>query len=218
MEERIQEAMVTREIFRISIGRFSVPITESMITMWIGMIALIVIAYIFSRNLKVIPGKKQSLVEVAIEFIGNMCKNTMGHYWKYFVPYIGMVMMFLILCNMISVFNIIPTSKDLYRLTHIEFFNKILGIFGLEAVPQIEEQNSDLTPQLEKLIGTFNLKDIPYLDKVLGPIAKLQKIQKQSGRLSRMFGFKVLKRMFEAGLEVCEEMISKVDEDEGEGE
>lgn len=105
------------------------------------------------------------------------------------------------------------TSKN----TNIEMFNRILGIFGLEAVPKIEEQNSDLTPQLEKLIEIFNLKDIPYLDKVLGPISKLQKIQQQSGRLSRMFGFRVLKSMFEAGLEVCEEMISKI-EDEGEGE
>ena len=73
------------------------------------------------------------------------------------------------------------------------------------------------TPQLEKLIETFNLKDIPYLDKVLGPISKLQKIQEQSERLSRMVGIKVLKSMFEAGLEVCEGMISKIEE-EGEGE
>lgn len=121
----MQEAMVTREIFKITIGSFSIAVTESMITMWIVMIALTVLAYIFSRNLKVIPGKKQSLVEMAIEFIGDMCKKTMGHYWKYFVPYIGMLAMFLILSNMISVFNIIPTSRDLYRLTHIEFFNKI---------------------------------------------------------------------------------------------
>lgn len=125
MGERIQGAMVTHEIFKISIGSFSIAVTESMITMWIVMIALTVLAYIFSRNLKVIPGKKQSLVEMAIEFIGDMCKKTMGHYWKYFVPYIGMLAMFLILSNMISVFNIIPTSRDLYRLTHIEFFNKI---------------------------------------------------------------------------------------------
>ncbi len=101
--------------------------------------------------------------------------------------------------------------------SNIEMFNKIFGIFGLEAVPQIEEQNSELTPQLEKLIETFNLKDIPYLDKVLGPISKLQKIQEQSERLSRMVGIKVLKSMFEAGLEVCEGMISKIEE-EGEGE
>lgn len=125
MGERIREAMETRELFRVTIGSFSIAVTESMITMWIVMIALTVLAYIFSRNLKVIPGKKQNLIEMAIEFVGNMCKETMGHYWKYFVPYIGMLALFLILSNMISVFNIIPTSKDLYRLTHLEFFNRI---------------------------------------------------------------------------------------------
>lgn len=104
------------------------------------------------------------------------------------------------------------TSKN----ANIEMSNRIFGIFGLEAVPQIEEQNSDLTPQLEELIERFNLKDIPYIDKIFGPISKLQKTQMQSRRLSRMFGFNVLKSMFKAGLEVCEEMISKIEE-EGEG-
>ncbi|MBP5426481.1 MAG: F0F1 ATP synthase subunit A [Clostridiales bacterium] len=125
MEEKIQEALVTREIFRFSIGRLNIVVTESMITMWIVMVALVIIAYIFSRNLKTIPDKKQNLVEMAIEFIGNMCKKTMGHYWKYFVPYIGTLAIFLSLSNMISIFNVIPTSKDLYNITHLEVFNKI---------------------------------------------------------------------------------------------
>lgn len=123
--EDMEHMMNIREIFRFSIGKFSIVVTESMITMWIVMIALIVFAYIFSRNLKVIPGKKQSLIEVAIEYVGKMCKDSMGHYWSAFIPYIATVALFLILCNMISIFNIIPTGEDLYKLTGIEFFQKI---------------------------------------------------------------------------------------------
>lgn len=122
MEENV---MVIREIFRFSIGKFNIVVTESMITMWIIMIALTILAYIFSRNLKVIPGKKQSLVEIALEYVGNMCKGSMGHYWRAFVPYITTVALFLIVSNMISIFNIIPTAEDLYKLTKIKLFMSI---------------------------------------------------------------------------------------------
>lgn len=117
--------MVVREVFKFSIGNLKIVVTESMLTMWIIMIALTILAYVFSRDLKVIPGKKQSLVEIAIEYVGKMCKNSMGHYWRAFVPYISTVGLFIIVCNMVSMFNIIPTGEDLYRFTHLEFFKNI---------------------------------------------------------------------------------------------
>ena len=125
MGEEISKAMSASEIFRFSIGKFNIVITDSLITMWLIMIALTIVAYIFSRDLKTIPGKRQSLVEAALEFVGGICKKSIGHYWKAFVPYIATLALFLIVCNMAAIFNIIPTAEDLYKLTNIEFFERL---------------------------------------------------------------------------------------------
>ena len=123
--EKIQEAIDIQEVFKLSIGKFNIVITDTMVSMWIVMILLTVLGYVFSRNLKTIPDKKQSLLEVCVEYVGKFCESSMGHYWRAFTPYIGTLALFIIVSNMLGILNILPTGKDLYNLTKIEFFNRI---------------------------------------------------------------------------------------------
>lgn len=125
MSEKINEAMNIQEVFKLPIGKFNIVITDTMISMWIVMAILAVIAYVFSRNLKTIPGKKQSLVEICIEFVTKFCEGSMGHYSKAFTPYIATLALFIIISNMLGIFNIIPTSHELYKLTRLEFFKRM---------------------------------------------------------------------------------------------
>ena len=104
---------------------FGIPLTDTVVLMWIVMAIVILFSYVFTRKLKTIPNGKQNFIEVVVEMINNFSKDTMGHHWRIFAPYVGTILLFLIVSNTISIFNIIPSGEDLYKLTHNEFFEGI---------------------------------------------------------------------------------------------
>ncbi len=112
-------------IFSFKLFGQTVPITESIIVMWIVMVVIIILAFVFTRNLKTVPEGKQNVTELLVEFVNNLMKTNIGHHWKPFAPYFGTVFIFLLFANTISLFNIIPTGEQLYKITGIEFFEKI---------------------------------------------------------------------------------------------
>ncbi len=52
---------------------------DTLITMWFSMIILIVIAFISTRNLKMVPGKMQLCAEGIIKYFNNIAKASMGN-------------------------------------------------------------------------------------------------------------------------------------------
>jgi F-type H+-transporting ATPase subunit a len=94
MGERITEALSFKTIFTVDIGSVSIPITETVVTTWIVMAILILIAVLATRKLKEVPAGFQNFVEEQI-----------GHHWKSYAPYLGTVALFLVLANMISLFS-----------------------------------------------------------------------------------------------------------------
>lgn len=128
MEEfggELQSLIRPNKLVDISIFGFDMSITESVVMMWIVMAALIIFSVVFTRKLKTIPEGKQNVVEIVVEFVYNFAKESMGHNGKVFAPYIGTVLLFLIISNMASIFNIIPSSEDIYSWTGIEFFKNL---------------------------------------------------------------------------------------------
>lgn len=104
---------------------YKIPVNDTIVVMWVIMAFLILFAYIFTRNLKQIPEGKQKFTEVVVEMINNLVKDAVGHHWKHFAPYIGTIFLFLILANIISIFNVIPNFEELYEITGIEFFEHL---------------------------------------------------------------------------------------------
>lgn len=125
MGEELSRALEPQVIFHIPLFGYSLPITDTIIVMWIIMVFLIVAAFILTRKMKTIPEGKQNFVETVVELINSLAKNSLGHYWKHFAPYLGTVLLFLIFSNTISIFNLIPSGEQLYELTHIEFFHRL---------------------------------------------------------------------------------------------
>ncbi len=52
---------------------------DTLITMWLSMLILIVIAFISTRNLKMVPGKLQLCAEGIIKYFNNIAKASMGN-------------------------------------------------------------------------------------------------------------------------------------------
>ncbi|MCX7748871.1 MAG: F0F1 ATP synthase subunit A [Clostridia bacterium] len=106
LTEELTNAMLPHEVFRIPV--LDIPVTDTVINMWIVMAVIIVLAIVFTRKLEMVPKGKQNFVELIVEFINNLVRDAIGHHWRPFAPYMGTVLLFLLLSNIISIFNFIP--------------------------------------------------------------------------------------------------------------
>lgn len=129
MEElnlELNHAIVAHEMFKIPfLFGWEISITDTIITMWLVMAIIILFAYVITRNMTLIPKGKQKIAEFLVGFVNNLSKDAIGHHWKSFAPYLGALILFLGVSNIMGIFNIIPTSEDLYHLTGLAFFEHL---------------------------------------------------------------------------------------------
>ena len=121
----LDTVMKANDIFKFNIFGYTIPISDSIIMMWIVMAFLIVCSYIFTKNLKTVPEGKQNVAEIIVEVINNFIKDNIGHQWRHFAPYLGTVLLFLIFSNIVSIFSVIPTGEELYKITGSAFFEHL---------------------------------------------------------------------------------------------
>jgi F-type H+-transporting ATPase subunit a len=93
--------------------------------MWIVMAFLMIASLVLTRRLKPIPGKGQNAAEAVVEMIYGICKDTIGRHWKPYAPYLGTLLLFLICCNIIAVFNILPSGAFWGKYLHIEALKNV---------------------------------------------------------------------------------------------
>jgi len=94
----------------------------------LGMIlaALIAIVLIWlAKDLQKKPSKKQIVAEVIVQFVYNMTRNTMGQSNIAFAPYIGTILIFIVLGNMLGLLGLRPVTADVnttFALSLLTFF------------------------------------------------------------------------------------------------
>jgi len=106
--EELAKSLQPYEVFSFNLFGLRIPVTDTVINMWIVMAILIIVSIILTRKMKLIPGNKQNLAELFVEFISNFTKDIIGHNSKYFIPYIGTVFLFLAFANALAIFNVVP--------------------------------------------------------------------------------------------------------------
>lgn len=118
--DTIINKMSTNVVFNVNIGPINIPITDSIISMWIIMAIIIIVALILSHNIKRVPKGKQSLVEMFVELIRGICSDSIDKHAEHFIPFIGTMTLFLVVANMadipnviISGLNFVPPTKDM---------------------------------------------------------------------------------------------------------
>lgn len=102
-----------------------VPITETITTTWIIMAVLIVGSIILTRNLNRIPSGIQNVVELVVGGVYGLTEETMGKDKVSFAPYIGTLMLYLAVANLVGLIGIRPPTADLnmtLALALITFF------------------------------------------------------------------------------------------------
>lgn len=91
-------------------------ITEAMIVQWVIIVIISLLAILGAKSLKKVPNKKQSVVEIIVEFANNTVEDTMGHGTKKFVPYIAALAFFILFMNLTGLVGIEPPTKE-YSVT-----------------------------------------------------------------------------------------------------
>jgi F-type H+-transporting ATPase subunit a len=117
--------LATNDIFSLHIFGLNIPVSDSIIMMWIIMAAIIILAFIFTRNFKKIPTGKQNFTEMIVETINNLIKGNIGHHWRPFAPYFGTILLFLAFANTISLVSLLPTASELYEITGSAVFKNL---------------------------------------------------------------------------------------------
>lgn len=90
-----------------------IPITETVTNSWLVMAILILLALFLTRNLKKVPDGKQTVAEIGVTALYDLCETTMGKDKIYFAPYIGTLFLFCIFSNLMGLFGFRAPTADL---------------------------------------------------------------------------------------------------------
>lgn len=88
-------------------------LTESVIVQWIVIVLLAVLFIVLGTGLKVVPTtRRQALAEWLVTFVIDMVDGSMGEKYKSYRPYIGMLIVYVIVCNLIGLLGLRSPTAD----------------------------------------------------------------------------------------------------------
>lgn len=100
-------------IYSHNFGTFTFNITTSVITQWVVILILGIGSFLLTRNFKLKPSKQQAALEKIYQTIYDFIENVMGSVYSSFVPYIGTLMIYLLILNFFGIIGIKPPTQDL---------------------------------------------------------------------------------------------------------
>jgi F-type H+-transporting ATPase subunit a len=118
------------------------PITNTLIASWLTVIVLVIVFYVCTRKMKLIPGRLQNLAEMAVEALLNFVKSAAGEkYARLLFPAVATIFIYVI--------------TNAY-LALLPFFGTIV-VTGQEgtAVPLFRAANTDINVPLSIAIMSF---------------------------------------------------------------
>lgn len=134
------------------LGEFAgIPITNTLITSWIVMAVLILLAFFVGRNLKLVPGKVQGMFESILEYILAYMTETLENrrIAEKFFPLIATLFLFIFAANFLEFTPGIGS---------VGFFHGEVG--HTEFTPLLRSVNTDLNVTLALAIISFLVIEI----------------------------------------------------------
>jgi len=110
-------------------------IGEHVIYTWLVMAILIVVSFLATKSISMIPSGAQNLLEVVVTGIDGLIEETMGKEGKAYFPLIATIALFILICNLIGLVpGFYPPTANLntnaamalvvFAMTHIVGFRK----------------------------------------------------------------------------------------------
>ncbi len=138
MESGLHITLAAERLFSV----WGIPVTNTMLTMWVVTAILIILALVVRYRLSIIPGKLQNAFEMFFEYLIDMMEKTLENRriaLRYF-PLIATIFLFIFIANMVDFVPIFGTLKV---------------SDGKELVPLFHPVNADLNTTLALAIISF---------------------------------------------------------------
>ena len=110
-----------KPIFSPEIFGITINITSSILIQWCVILILGIGAFLLTRNLKLKPNKTQSALEKLYQGIRDLQVGIMGEEYESFLPYIGTLMIYLLVLNLTGLLGVIPPTADLSVTVSLAF-------------------------------------------------------------------------------------------------
>ena len=102
---------------------------------WLVMLILIVVSFLATKSISMIPSGAQNLLEVVVTGIDGLIEETMGKEGKAYFPLIATIALFILICNLIGLIpGFYPPTANLntnaamalsvFAMTHVVGFKK----------------------------------------------------------------------------------------------
>jgi F-type H+-transporting ATPase subunit a len=130
-----------------------------LIMTWVVMASLVLIGYLATRRLKVIPGTLQNIVEIIYDFLREITLSTLGSKdGKKYLPFIVTLFLFILASNWIGVFpNFLRFIGSVIALIH--------NIFGGESVTIVAEGISNVNMNISNTNWYSFLLNVPEFEE-----------------------------------------------------
>lgn len=102
----------SHSLFDVTLFDHVFGISINLVIQWVIMLLITIVIIIFTRNLKKVPGKKQTVVEMFVTSINGIIKEVMGKDYLGLAPYIATLGLFLLLMNMTGLVGFEPPTVD----------------------------------------------------------------------------------------------------------
>ena len=99
-----------KKYFQIQTPWFDIVITQSVLTILVATVGLIILALIINKNIKKRPGGFQVVVEKLVNMLYGLVEDTMGKHNAKFAPYIGTLFLSSILCTLLGMTQILRSA------------------------------------------------------------------------------------------------------------
>lgn len=100
-------------LFIINLLGIDIEITSSIVIQWIIIALAAVLSIVLTRKLKKIPDKKQTILEIFVDTVHGMVKGNMGENYIGFVPFVGSLMIYLVLMNLVPLIGFKAPTEDI---------------------------------------------------------------------------------------------------------
>ena len=112
--EGINEAIATHTVFRIDIGSLSLPFSDAVVSTWIAIAVIAILAYWLGRGYQDVPAGKQVVTEGYVGLFMNLCRgqHMTEEQAETVAPFIGTMASLICISNIFSVFKLTPPAKD----------------------------------------------------------------------------------------------------------
>ena len=126
-----------------------VPVSNALVTTWLVMGILVILAYISSRSLRLIPGPAQSIAEVLIGGLYDFFHSVTGPHIKKFFPLLASLFLFIITANWVGLLPGVGTigffrEKEPVAAVHVTESAKAMPVPAAVGVAEKE-----VTPEKE---------------------------------------------------------------------